>query len=180
MANQNMSFPHWTLFIAIALTIVSIGRDKIGLMSWQELEQSTQPARAFKEAEDHPRFQNVTVAEDFLKKNNECRECFLKRSELSGLNLTGSDLEGANLQGTDLSSSDLTGANLRGAILRRADLSSVRSLKGADLTGADLTEANIKESDLEGAILCHTVLPNGSLYEGCDDSGVKERNGGAS
>lgn len=179
MAHQNASFSHWTLFVAVAVTLGFIGRDRIGLVSWHELEQFSYEAQ-IRHDKDRQRFELVSAAEEYLRRTHECRGCLLNRSELGGLDLTGSDLEGANLQGTDLSSADLTGANLRGVILRRADLSSVRSLRGADLTGADLTEANVKESDLEGAILCHTILPNGSFYEGCDEQGAKDRSGGAS
>lgn len=123
--------------------------------------------RASVKGEDSSRFYQVKAAESYLKDNGECRGCNLKQSELAGLDLSGSDLAGANLQGTDLSSADLTGANLKAALLRRADLSSVLSLKGADFTGADLTEANIRDKDLNEAILCQTVLPDGSLYETC-------------
>jgi hypothetical protein len=123
--------------------------------------------RASVSEEDSSRFYQVKAAEAYLKENGECRGCNLKQSELAGLDLSSSDLTGANLQGTDLSSADLTGANLKAALLRRADLSSVLSLKGADFTGADLTEANIRDKDLNEAVLCQTVLPDGSLFESC-------------
>tara|TARA_B100000787_G_scaffold123704_1_gene93116 strand:- start:312 stop:602 length:291 start_codon:yes stop_codon:yes gene_type:complete len=60
-------------------------------------------------------------------------------------------------KGCELSSADLSNANLVKANLRFADLS------GANLSGADLGLALIN-----GAILCNTTMPDGSvLYSGC-------------
>lgn len=112
-----------------------------------------------------PRFHLAKAAERHLQNTRECQGCWLRRSELSQLNLKGARLEKADLQGTDLSETDLTGAKLNGANLKRADLSIVASLKGADLSGADLRGANVKESDLLSAILCGTILPDGRSSE---------------
>ena len=36
------------------------------------------------------------------------------------------------------------------------------------LSGADLSEANLRFADLNGAILCNTTMPDGSvIYSGC-------------
>ena len=107
-----------------------------------------------------------------LKNNNACKSC-----DLSGANLFRADLVNANLNGADLwraslVNADLTGvnledadlgfANLQGANLRRANLKDV-SLYKADLTGADLRGAITN-----GAILCNTTMPDGSvIYSGC-------------
>lgn len=179
MYEKNSNLIQLIVFTGIIVVGVWFGRERLSLISWDEVKQGQLVSRDLGQGSPET-FKNVDEAENFLKKNLECRGCNLKRSELSGLNLTGADLEGAVLQGSDFSSSDLTDANLRGVNLRRADLSSVISLRGADLTGADLTEANVKEKDLEGAILCQTVLPSGQLYEECDEKTPMNQNGGDS
>ena len=62
----------------------------------------------------------------------------------------------------DLSGANLNGAKLNGADLRGAYLE-VAKLKYANLSGADLERAN-----MNGAILCNTTMPDGSvIYSGC-------------
>ena len=52
---------------------------------------------------------------------------------------------------------DLSGANLAYA-----------DLNGANLAGADLESARLGRFDLRGAILCNTIMPDGSvIYSGC-------------
>ena len=62
----------------------------------------------------------------------------------------------------DLSGANLMDANLSGANLAYADLN------GANLAGADLESARLGRFDLRGAILCNTIMPDGSvIYSGC-------------
>ena len=62
---------------------------------------------------------------------------------------------------------NLSGANLEFAILSRADLSRA-DLKGANLSNANLFEADLKFAIMNGAILCNTIVPDGSvIYSGC-------------
>ena len=77
-----------------------------------------------------------------LKDTNECIAC---------------DLSGANLNGADLSESYLAYANLSAA-----------DLTGANLGGADLRKANLSSTYMNGATLCNTTVPDGSvIYSGC-------------
>ena len=77
---------------------------------------------------------------------------FSGSTTFAGRNVRGAILAGANFTGADAS-----GADLRGAVLT-----------DACLVNADLREARIDESTvLDGAIFCHTVLPDGSI----DDTG---------
>ena len=57
---------------------------------------------------------------------------------------------------------DLSRANMREATLSSANLSE------ANLTGANLTGADLSYAIMQGAILCNTTLPDGSvIYSGC-------------
>ena len=77
-----------------------------------------------------------------LKETNECVGCELSKANLSITNLTYANLSNANLSNANLRFADLSGANL---------------------SGADLSLALIN-----GAILCNTTMPDGSvLYSGC-------------
>jgi len=109
------------------------------------------------------RFFNTESAEQHLKTTKECRMCWLRRSELSGLDLRSAILEGAELSGTDLNAANLADANLRFARMRRADLATVVSLQGADLSYADLRESNVLSAVLKTAVLCNTILPSGEV-----------------
>jgi uncharacterized protein YjbI with pentapeptide repeats len=67
----------------------------------------------------------------------------------------------------DLTDANLTDANLAGARLMGANLSGA-NLIGANLDGANLSGANLSSSQMRGAILCNTIMPDGSLiYSGC-------------
>src|SRR5690606_7990923 len=68
------------------------------------------------------------------------------------------DLEGANVRNANFAGAEMAGANLQ----------------GADLSGACLVEANLLNATidgttkLDGAIFCHTVMPDGSINDdGC-------------
>mgnify|MGYP003121719385 FL=1 len=77
-----------------------------------------------------------------LKDTNKCADCDLSGADLSVAYLSRANLEGANL----------SGANLR----------------GADLGGADLRSAVLASAYMNGAILCNTTMPDGSvIYSGC-------------
>jgi uncharacterized protein YjbI with pentapeptide repeats len=96
--------------------------------------------------------------------------------------LTGANLSRANLHDTQLDSDNLTDANLSGAILTGATLTDYAghtnltgaNLTGANLNGAELMGANLTDADFTdatnanfaGAVLCNTVMPNGTL-SGC-------------
>jgi len=87
-----------------------------------------------------------------LMETNECKGC-----ELYNANLLGAKLRGAILVEAILASADL-----RNAILREANIT------GANLGGADLTGANLTRAYMNGAILCNTTMPDGSvIYSGC-------------
>ena len=87
-----------------------------------------------------------------LKDTNECVAC-----NLNGANLNGANLRGANLRSAALISANLEDADLRGA-----------NLFGADLGGANLRDANLDFAYMNGAILCNTTMPDGSvIYSGC-------------
>ena len=82
-----------------------------------------------------------------LKDTGKCATC-----DLGGADLSGADLGGTNLSGAKLISANLRGANLRGAKLISANL------RGADLGGAYM----------QGAALCNTTMPDGSVINsGC-------------
>ena len=55
---------------------------------------------------------------------------------------------------------DLRGVNLVRAGLRGADLR-IANLSGADLNSADLSDADLDGAKLDGAIFCHTAMPDG-------------------
>ena len=77
-----------------------------------------------------------------LKDTGNCEEC---------------DLRDAYLASADLRDADLTSANLRNA-----------GLTGANLTGAYLRDAKLNYAIMNGAILCNTTMPDGSvIYSGC-------------
>lgn len=77
-----------------------------------------------------------------LKDTGECAECNLRY---------------ANLEGTALKRANLFGANLGGA-----------NLIDANLDGAYLEDANLLWANMQGAILCNTTMPDGSvIYSGC-------------
>jgi uncharacterized protein YjbI with pentapeptide repeats len=77
------------------------------------------------------------------------------------------DLFVADLSGADLSDANLSDANLSDANLSVADLSDA-GLSDADLFGADLPGANLSKTLMNGAILCNTTMPDGSvIYSGC-------------
>ena len=62
---------------------------------------------------------------------------------------------------------DLTDANLEGAFLFAADLRGAY-LFSADLSGANLKDAYLQYAKMNGAILCNTIMPDGSvIYSGC-------------
>ena len=62
---------------------------------------------------------------------------------------------------------DLSRASLRETSLRVANLSRA-DLIGANLSGATLWEADLTKVIMNGAILCNTTMPDGSvIYSGC-------------
>ena len=82
-----------------------------------------------------------------LVDTNSCVEC----------NLAITFLIAAVLSNADMSRADLHGADLFGA-----------NLSGADLSGANLKDANLSYAYMNGAILCNTIMPDGSvIYSGC-------------
>jgi uncharacterized protein YjbI with pentapeptide repeats len=83
-------------------------------------------------------------------------------SDLRAATLAGTDARRADFTGADLEGADLSGARLGAASLTSADLRSAR-LEGVDLSGADLAGAKVDSSFPAGAILCNTVMPDGSV-----------------
>jgi uncharacterized protein YjbI with pentapeptide repeats len=92
-----------------------------------------------------------------LKDTGDCVACDLEGAFLANVNLEGARLNFARLRGTNLSSVNMEGAELMGANLMDA------FLDGTNLMGARLNYAKMK-----GAILCNTIMPDGSvIYSGC-------------
>ena len=76
-------------------------------------------------------------------------------------------LDTGECAGCDLRKANLTGAKLMDAKLMDADLGGA-ILSGADLDGANLDGANLTFARMKGAILCNTIMPDGSvIYSGC-------------
>ena len=97
-----------------------------------------------------------------LKDTNECFGCDLFMTYLGGAVLSRAFLSKAVL-----SRADLSGADLSGAVLMEVDLIQA-NLNEANLTGANLTGANLSYATMNGAILCNTTMPDGSvIYSGC-------------
>ena len=67
--------------------------------------------------------------------------------------------------GADLSRLDLTWANLRGSKLQKANFAGAR-MTSVDLSGANLTDAVLSYAYLNGAQLCNTTMPDGSVFFG--------------
>jgi hypothetical protein len=87
--------------------------------------------------------------------------------DLSGANLRSANLSGVDLHLADLSEADLTGANLTGANLNNVSFKDA-VLRDVDLTDANLSWAYLKGADMEGALLCNTLMPDGSTAsDGC-------------
>ena len=80
-----------------------------------------------------------------LKDENKCVECDLRGADLSGL--------------------DLTWANLSGSKLQKANFAGAR-MTSVDLSGANLTNAVLSYAYLNGAKLCNTTMPDGSVFFG--------------
>ena len=72
---------------------------------------------------------------EYLKKNNECRNCYLELASLDELNLSGADLSDANLREARIKCTNFSGANL----------------KGADLSCAQAEESNFEKANLENS-----------------------------
>lgn len=73
-----------------------------------------------------------------------------------------------DVQGADLSQTNLAGAQLAGANLSGVDLS------GACLVGANLLGATVDETtNLDGAVLCRTLMLDGSLNDDDCDKGTR-------
>jgi len=122
-----------------------------------------------------------------LKDTGNCEECDLSYADLTSADLTSADLRdadltsaylrdaylrgayltGANLEGAFLMGANLEGADLTGASMPRTNLEGA-NLRGANLTGAYLTGAWLDYAIMNGAILCNTTIPDGSvIYSGC-------------
>ena len=97
-----------------------------------------------------------------LMNTNACIEC-----DLFSTYLGGAVLSRAFLTRAFLSRADLSGADLSGAVLMEVNLT-FANLNEANLTGANLTGANLSYATMNGAILCNTTMPDGSIiYSGC-------------
>lgn len=85
-----------------------------------------------------------------------------------GSSLDGSDLRYTNLEGAEFDMGSIAGADLRGANLTDAYLTLAR-VHNADMRGARLFNVDLRYAEgantlkLEGALLCNTRLPDGTL-----------------
>ena len=104
-----------------------------------------------------------------LKQTGNCKGCFLLKADLKKAKLKGAKLKGADLKFADLKRANLSEADLRHTNLRNANL------RNANLNGADLTGADLKDVKLDGAILCHTTMPDGKkVYSNCKNVNLRE------
>jgi|GEM_PF-1731578 len=78
----------------------------------------------------------------------------LALADFGGVAAAGASFAGADLEGAAFDDADLAGANLLGANLRLADF-----------TGADLSGAAYAPGALDDAILCRTLLADGTFSE---------------
>lgn len=92
---------------------------------------------------------------------------YLRRLNLSNVDLVGANLSGANLSNANLSGANLSGADLSNASLCQANLSDTKlnltNLSSADLFGADVSRASIKGSNLSGTNLNYANLQGAIL-----------------
>ena len=77
-----------------------------------------------------------------LLQTNECLDCDLRNSYLSGLDLTDANLAGSQLRGANLTDTNLTRANLHQVNLSEAILTNT-TLQGANLEQSSLRNARI-------------------------------------
>lgn len=144
-------------FIGFYLTIPFILTVLVGLFAanqikirglWQDFNNSNNP----KDIE--PRIQAL---QRLVKAGVSLNGINLSHENLINANLYGADLSGANLSNTNLQATNLTNADLRGANLKSAQLG-IANLKSANLTGA-----NLKHADLDTALLCQTIMFDGTV-----------------
>ena len=185
---RGATLPQWSDFES-ALTQLGMRSRQLGNLAVEPVEPESTPVatppqpRPAVTRGDNRRGENLERAELFDTAFDHANlfEGNFKGANLFGVTLTSanafaSGLEAANLYGTqfdeaNLYESDLRNANLfktdlRGANLYRADLSGANlfgaDLTGANLFGANLTGANVKNTNLEAALLCQTLMPDGS------------------
>lgn len=115
---------------------------------------------------------DVVVVKEWLLKDVNLIDVYLKAGDFAGVDLGWCDLAGANLTEANLRGADLNNgnhvavnlsyANLRGAYLKSADLALANltgaNLRGADLVGVNLKDANLMYADLAGADLKYADL----------------------
>jgi len=105
--------------------------------------------------------------------------CYLKKGNLSGLNLTGANLWETNFQDASLDETTMIGANIectnfKGASLFEANLQGAinmypwlegdaMSFKGPNFEGANLEECNLKDAQLMRANFKNVKLKNAEL-----------------
>ena len=76
--------------------------------------------------------------------------------------ITNSHFVDAELRGSDFSGADLTGSNFQGADLVNVDFSN------SNLTDVNLIYTDLTGATLNGAVLCNTTAPDGTIiYDGC-------------
>lgn len=106
-------------------------------------------------------------------------KCYLKKSDLSGLNLTGADLWETNFQDASLNGTTMIGANIectnfKGANLSEANLQGAINMslwldedsilfKETNFEGANLEECNLKDAQLMRANFKNVKLKNAEL-----------------
>ena len=105
-----------------------------------------------------------------LKNTQVCENCDFAGSDLRWANVYAAELAGApNLVGAVMNGSNFVGANLYGANLEaaqfvRADLTDA-DLRWTSLLGANFTDADMSGAKFDGAIFCHTIMPDGSVND---------------
>jgi len=105
------------------------------------------------------RFEPRTVCRDQNLDAVAAPSADLAGADLSGSKLRGADLRNASLRGAKLVGTDLGGADLSGSDLQRADLSQAR------LVGTSFASADWFGSIRTDAVLCETVLPDGTVSD---------------
>lgn len=145
--------PKKTVTVDLQAVLTVIGRRKVEFdpeVAWVDLSNARLEGAKLLRAN----LQNVSFMGSALR-SNYFWEANLKRSTFSGANLMGSSLSYADLRGAYLMNANLFGANLRGA-----------NLRGANLRDANLTKVqDWTDEQLSQAILCRTILPEGSKLD---------------
>ena len=151
--DQNYSFRHISLTKMMQTVIIGYAADTIDVSYGFDMSNSD--------------FSNQDLGQAFLTRANLENANLsnikvLKDSSFKEANLKNANLENACLRNSDFRNADLSGANLKNADLRGAYFH-YTILENANLTNTNFKNSAIDKYDLEKAILCNTIMPDGSI-----------------